>query len=287
MTRRPRRNALGWSLSLSLSLSLVPALAVAAPAGPDAGTTAPARDLGGGLGGLFLASFPVESHITGSLFAATPVEVTLRFDAAQARASNELVRRLRIAIAPDGSLVVPKGAYPATKEKPTRQHLRPSFLIDYDEPAFKPALDEARAALGAAPSLDGLVQFVDRYITKKGFGRGFDIASVVARRREGDCTEHAVLLAALARAFHFPARVAQGIVLVESGGSVLAFGHAWVEVYAGSAWRPADAAFPGHEPLVYLPLELITDEGPGFGLSMTKTGAGTIGVRRIVVADRR
>ena len=269
------------------ALTVLPVLAAAASgAGPDAGTPPPARlDAGGGV---FLASFPVESHVTGSIFAAAaPVAVTLRFDATQARASNELVRRLRVAIAADGSLVVSKLGYPVARDKPTRQHLRPSFLIDYDEAAFKPALDEARAALGATPSMDALVQFVNRFILNKGFSRAFDIASVVARRREGDCTEHAVMLAALARAFHFPARVAEAIVLIEADGAVRAFGHAWVEVYGGSGWRPADAAFPGHEPMVYLPLELVTDEGPGFSLSITQTGAGTIGVRRVVVADRR
>jgi Transglutaminase-like superfamily len=267
--------------ALALVLSLPPPGA-AAP--PDAGTAPPARQADSSL---FLASFPVESHLAGSLFAAAPVQITLRFDPAQAHASNELVRRLRIAIGADGSLVVPRGAYPSAKEKPARQNLRPSFLVDYDEPAFKPVLDEARAQLGATPTIDDLVRFVDKFITKKGFGRGFDIASVVARRREGDCTEHAVLTAALARAFRLPSRVVEGILLVEAQGTVLAFGHAWAEVYTASAWRPADAAFPGKDPLVYLPLDLISDEGPGFAMSMAQTGAGTIGVRRIVVAQGR
>ena len=39
-------------------------------------------------------------------------------------------------------------------------------------------------------------------------------AAEVARSREGDCTEHAVLLAALARARGIPARVAMGLVYV-------------------------------------------------------------------------
>jgi hypothetical protein len=270
--------------------TLLPLLVLLATgAGPDAGAAAPSSPspFAPDGGGLFLASFPVESHLSGSLFGGAPVQVTLRFDATQARASNELVRRLRIAIGPDGSLVVSKLAYPAATDKPSRQHQHPSFLIDYDEAAFKPALDEARAQLGAAPTADALVGFVDRFITKKGFGRGFDIASVVARRREGDCTEHAVLLAALARAFHLPARVVEGIVLVEVDKRVLAFGHAWAEVYAHGAWRAADAAFPGQHQLVYLPLDLISDEGAGFALSLAQTGAGTIGVRRIVVAERR
>jgi hypothetical protein len=251
---------------------------------------------------LFLASFPVESRLTGSLFVqggdgagagagASPrvnpnAQVTLRFDPSQARATNELVRRRRVPIGADGTLLVRDLTYPVIREKPGRQQLRPSFVVDFDEAAFKPALDEARASLGAAPTLEQLTRFADKFITKKGWGRGYDIASVVARRREGDCTEHAVLLAALARAFHFPARLVEGLALVETQGQVYAFGHAWVEVYRQSAWHPIDAAFPAGAALVYLPLDLMTDEGAGFALAVTKTGAGTIGVRRVIVAEK-
>jgi len=231
---------------------------------------------------LFLGGFPVEA--SAPLFGPGEVRITLRFDPAQARASNELVRRLRVAIAADGSLVLPRFTYPGASEKPARQHLRPSFVLDYDVAAFAPALAEARARLGATPSVADLVAFVDHYITHKGFGRGYDIASVVARRNEGDCTEHAVMLAALARAFRIPARVVEGVVLLEIDGSVLAMGHAWVEVHRGAAWHPADAAIPGPERRVYLPLELLSDEGPGFALSAVQTGAGIIGLRRVVVS---
>src|SRR6185436_11363532 len=118
--------------------------------------------------------------------------------------------------------------------------------------------------LGAAPTVDALVQFVDKFIVKKSVARSFDVASVVARRREGDCTEHAVFLAALARAFGIPSRVAEGIVLVEVERRVYAFGHAWAEVYRDGAWQPADAALAGAGPRVYLPLELLADETPSY-----------------------
>jgi hypothetical protein len=275
-------------LALAAALLLAPGASRGAPAASAAGITAPPaqRNVSGAL---FLGSFPVESHLSGSLFAASggPVGVTLQFQPARAGASNELVRRLRIPIASDGTLVLRAAAYPAARDKPTRQHQRPSFLIDYDEPSFKPALDSARASLGPAPSVEALARFVDQYITKKGFGRAFDIASVVATRREGDCTEHAVLLTALARAFGYPARVVQGIVLVEVDGKAHAFGHAWAEFYVKSAWHRADAALPPDRPLVYLPLELIADEGPGFAMSIAQTGAGTIAVQGILLSDRR
>jgi len=269
------------------------AMAAGAPAARDGGTedAAGARDAAAPrpvvTNAMFLGSFPVESHLGRSLFGDANVEITLRFDPTQARASNELVRRLRVPIAPDGSLVLRLPAYPTAHDKPTGQHTRPSFVIDFDDPRFRPLLEEARAKLGPSPSIAALVAFIDSAITKKGFGRGFDIASVVAQRREGDCTEHAVLLVALARAFHLPARFVEGLVLVEVEGKPYAFGHAWAEIRLGPVWQHADAALSGPEPRLYLPLDTIADEGPGFMLSLAQTGAGMLGVRRVIVSERR
>jgi len=67
------------------------------------------------------------------------------------------------------------------------------------------------------------------------FGR----ASEVARSREGDCTEHAVLLAALCRARGIPARVAMGLVHSEAAGG-FAY-HMWTECWLGGRWMPLDA----------------------------------------------
>ena len=55
---------------------------------------------------------------------------------------------------------------------------------------------------------------------------------------EGDCNEHAVLLAALARAAGIPTRVVAGAVYLE--GAFLY--HAWCEVWLGQ-WVPIDPAF--------------------------------------------
>jgi transglutaminase-like putative cysteine protease len=264
----------------------VAALATTGPSpaiGADGGTGAP---LSVQPSELFLAAFPVETRLSGPLFPPDRIKVTLFFDAAAARSSNELVRRRRIPLAPDGRLAVDQLSYPDASDKPGRQHARPSFLIDFDEPPMKAAVAEARGRIGEKPAIEALVQFVDRYIARKGLGRGYDIASVVARRREGDCTEHAVFLTAMARAFRIPARVVQGIVLTEEAGRVFAFGHAWTEVHRGGKWQVADAAFPSGGRLVYLPLELVTDETAGFALGITASAAGTIGVRKIAVQDR-
>jgi hypothetical protein len=87
-----------------------------------------------------------------------------------------------------------------------------------------------------------VAQAIERYvheaITEKNFGTAFATAADVARTREGDCTEHAVLLAALARAKGIPARVAVGLVYVPGAN---AFGyHMWDEVHVGGRWIALD-----------------------------------------------
>jgi transglutaminase-like putative cysteine protease len=64
-------------------------------------------------------------------------------------------------------------------------------------------------------------------------------AREVLRSRRGDCNEHAVLLAALARAAGVPARVVAGLIV--TGDGVFAW-HAWNELWLGE-WVSADAVF--------------------------------------------
>jgi len=74
-------------------------------------------------------------------------------------------------------------------------------------------------------------------------------AAEVARSREGDCTEHAVLLAAMCRSVGLPARVVCGIVYVPSLGEKkdVFLPHAWVEAYVGKEWVCIDAALRGFD----------------------------------------
>jgi Transglutaminase-like superfamily len=61
----------------------------------------------------------------------------------------------------------------------------------------------------------------------------------VLEMRAGDCNEHAVLFAALARASGLPARVVAGVVYAD--GAFLY--HAWDEVWLGSGWMSVDPTF--------------------------------------------
>lgn len=86
--------------------------------------------------------------------------------------------------------------------------------------------------------------YVNRYIRRKSLGVGLASAADVAASREGDCTEHAVLTAAMLRTQGIPARVATGLVLVdEIAGRKSIFGyHMWTQALIDGCWVDFDAA---------------------------------------------
>jgi transglutaminase-like putative cysteine protease len=156
-------------------------------------------------------------------------------------------------------------------DAPQPRHSKPSWVIDFDQRAFGPALEAARAAVGEQPTPEALARFVAGFVTRKSYDHGFDLASQVAVRRGGDCTEHAVFLAALLRQAGIPARAMVGLVLIAGAGAKpQAFGHMWTEAWFEGAWRVADAALPPELRPAYLPVGELVDEGPGYALSLAK-----------------
>jgi len=154
-------------------------------------------------------------------------------------------------------------------DPPEEAHLRPSFLVDYDEPDVEKLSRQLATELGSEPSLEELTHFTWQAIPDKTLGRGWDLASRVATHGEGDCTEHAVLLAALARAAGHPARVVVGTAVVDFGNRYEAYGHAWAEIYDGRQWQRADATEINKDlPVYYLPQHRVRNEGPGYALAL-------------------
>ena len=90
------------------------------------------------------------------------------------------------------------------------------------------------------------------YVTKKDLSVGYATAAEVAASRQGDCSEHAVLAAAMCRAVGLPARVVVGYAYVPEIAQLehVFVGHAWIEAYVGEKWMPLDPALeefgPGH-----------------------------------------
>jgi hypothetical protein len=125
--------------------------------------------------------------------------------------------------------------------KPTVEESAPNSLIQSDDPAVVELAksiipDEIDDPVAIALALE---KGVRRHITKRNYGVAFDTAAQVVRSQEGDCTEHAVLLAAVCRAKKIPARVVLGLVYYpkQSGFAY----HMWNEVWTGDRWLPLDA----------------------------------------------
>lgn len=99
---------------------------------------------------------------------------------------------------------------------------------------------DARGAYDAARRLSQYVH--DRL--EKAYGASHDRASDVLAAGKGDCTEHSVLLVALARSLGIPARGVHGLVYAryEDGKDAL-YWHAWVEVRSAGEWIALDPTF--------------------------------------------
>lgn len=101
----------------------------------------------------------------------------------------------------------------------------------------------ANRAAGNATDPSEIARRMEKYVNErlesKNFSTAMASAAEVAQKMEGDCTEHAVLLAAMLRAKGIPSRVAVGLVYSER---VYAFGgHMWTEANLDGKWIPLDA----------------------------------------------
>jgi len=109
-----------------------------------------------------------------------------------------------------------------------------------DEVLKREALRITRDSKTAAEATRAIMQFVKGRL---GFGSG-DTGSASARQaydeKQGDCTEHAALFVALARAAGLPARNVSGLAYISAGRNRAIWGfHAWAEVWLGE-WVPVD-----------------------------------------------
>ena len=118
------------------------------------------------------------------------------------------------------------------------------WLQTEDEEVVALAKRATRGVQGRVAQAELLERFVRGYISTKSLRVGYASAREIVRGREGDCTEHAVLLATLMRVMGIPARVATGIAYTPSfGGKQQVFvPHAWVVAWVGDEWRGFDAA---------------------------------------------
>ena len=114
----------------------------------------------------------------------------------------------------------------------------PTAFMQSTAPKIKAAAREAvRGATTQTQAIEGLVRYVRSHLRAE-YVPAFSNALEALETGRGDCTEHSVLFAALARAAGIPARVAVGVAYWPPGQG---FGwHAWCEVYADGRWLSVD-----------------------------------------------
>jgi len=155
--------------------------------------------------------------------------------------------------APAGSRFPYKG-----RDKSILEAMKPNRFLQSDH---KDIIELAHLAIGktkdAAEAVKRVEAFVAEYIESSNLSVGYASAAEVAASRQGDCTEYAVLTAAMCRAVGIPAQVVVGVAYVKdfAGLQDCFGGHAWVQAYVGGKWIGLDAAFknaglggygPGH-----------------------------------------
>ncbi len=159
----------------------------------------------------------------------------------------------------DGSLIIdvqrmnPAALQPSSASRDLAddrfaEYLQPNLMIDSADEVVRALVIEAVGEDAAADwqTATALRRFVADYIEDKNLDVGFASASEVARNPQGDCTEHAVLLAAMGRAAGIPSRVAMGLWYLpwfEGREHVMGY-HMWTQFYLAGHWLDVDAAGP-------------------------------------------
>lgn len=136
-------------------------------------------------------------------------------------------------------------SYPGGQPGPTPEDLQSNAWLQSDAPEVRALAAQAvGSASTARMKIRRLRLFVTKYITEHGLDVGYASALEVVNSHQGDCTEYAVLLAALARAEGIPARVVTGMVYAEryAGASRVFLPHAWVQAWIDGRWQSYDSA---------------------------------------------
>ena len=123
--------------------------------------------------------------------------------------------------------------------------LKPTSFLQCEDPTVvklaKQAVGDTKDAAEAAAKIEA---FVADYMTAADLSVGYASAAEVASSKQGDCSEFAVLAAAMCRAVGIPAQVVVGVAYVEDFQGIQGFGgHAWIQANIGGKWIGLDAAF--------------------------------------------
>jgi hypothetical protein len=130
-------------------------------------------------------------------------------------------------------------------ERPTKEIAAPEYSLPnrYLQSDDKQVIAHAEAAAAGSSKPWEVAVKMEKYVhdklTKKNFSTALASAAEVAKSMEGDCTEHACLLAAMCRVKNIPSRAVVGLVYADRYSAF--GGHMWTEVFIDGTWIPIDA----------------------------------------------
>lgn len=140
---------------------------------------------------------------------------------------------------------------------PGKEFTASNYFINWDNDAVKRLAAAAVQLLPAGASDWEKALAVEKWVKANmrafEFSQAMATADNVAKTLTGDCTEYAMLSAAMCRALGVPSRTVLGLVYApaKDGKPYLAY-HMWFEVFADGQWLPLDATLgmggigPGH-----------------------------------------
>lgn len=141
---------------------------------------------------------------------------------------------------------------------PGKEFLGSSYFINWDNDLVKGHAARAVAGLPAGATAWDKARAIERWVNRNmrafEFSQAMATADSVAKTLSGDCTEYAMLAAAMCRAVGVPSRTVLGLVYAppKDGTRPFLAYHMWYEVYADGQWLPLDATLglggvgPGH-----------------------------------------
>lgn len=140
-------------------------------------------------------------------------------------------------------------------EAPDEAYLAASSMLNHNDQAVKrlhELLPDYAADVHPEEIAEDARGVVRDHIDEKDLSVGFASASETARTKQGDCTEHACLLAAMLRGVGIPSRTVTGLVYADQfAGHEGVFGfHMWTQAWIATDdgkgyWLDLDAAAPG------------------------------------------
>lgn len=176
---------------------------------------------------------------------ATDNGAPLRFATTDEQRVAAADRGIRLIIAP-----LSAAALNGAEAAPAAADSKPNDWLQSDAPEIvKLAREGTGDAHTPREQMQRLEDFVRRYIRTKNLSVGYASALEVAKNPQGDCTEHAVLLAALGRAVGIPTRVIDGLAYTDhyAGRDHVFVPHAWAQAWIDGHWQSFDAALFGFD----------------------------------------